>query len=324
MRVVFNLGPEVAGLNVPHQSRLWAMRPHFSGTIRRGKHDVTTNRLGFRSPEVREGAPRNWARILLLGDSVSFGYAVKEKDSWGRFLERLLNENDERDVEVINTGHLGYSTWQEAAVLRQFGTLLEPDMILIQFYPNDPLENYTYRELSKLQMLLPRSALYNLLRGAYLYLRGAKDYRLFEDPTRGREVFAEAIRLAEDELDMQFEEAIFSGNNPDLLAGCWRKTSEAVEEIATLARELNAPVRGVVFPSMNQAYGVTASTVFQDSLAAICERHGVRLIDLLPSFSGRMSLYKGLHPSVEGNAEAAAVVRDVIAPELDRIPAAGN
>jgi len=99
---------------------------------------VTTNRDGFRAAgELARPKPGNAYRILLLGDSQTFGQGVAFEDTFGELLARSLAEDTARTVEVINTGVDGYNTVQEAAVLRARGLGLEPDCILVLFIGND-------------------------------------------------------------------------------------------------------------------------------------------------------------------------------------------
>lgn len=319
LRSVLRMEPEVPSLHLPHATRLWVMKPGVDWVNPKGKHRVVTNSMGLRNPEIPDGPRRGGRRILVLGDSVSFGYGVDEGESWPRVLERLLEEKRGEGgapVEVVNAGVLGYGTYQEAETLREFGPRLVPDLVLLQFYPNDPLENYTYRPLSRIERLLPRSAVYNVLRGFYLALRGAREYRVFDDPEGEREAFRKSVALAKERLGTRQEEAVFSLREPEILRECWARTAEAVRRTAAEAGRGGIPLVAVAFPSMSQVMGSNSSTVYQDSLAAICGRFGVPLIDLLESFAGEPGLYRGLHPNADGYAEAARVVMGGLDPFL--------
>ena len=72
-----------------------------------------TNNQGFRtkkaiSPENKEKK----LRFFGLGDSVMWGTRVNQADSFLGLLEETLMR-DEMNVEVINIGVVGYSTYQE-------------------------------------------------------------------------------------------------------------------------------------------------------------------------------------------------------------------
>ncbi|MBX7144706.1 MAG: SGNH/GDSL hydrolase family protein [Oligoflexia bacterium] len=77
-------------------------------------------------------------RIVVLGDSFSFGDYLQFDDTFPKRLERYLNLNEGVGrVEVINYGVSSYSTVKESKLLRQ-AMHLEPDLILLQITLNDP------------------------------------------------------------------------------------------------------------------------------------------------------------------------------------------
>ncbi len=81
-------------------------------------------------------------RILLLGDSQTFNGAIPFEDTFGQVAQRLLNASGTGGAfEVLNAGVSGYGTVNEAAFLRKFGPELQPDLVIVNFYVNDVLEN---------------------------------------------------------------------------------------------------------------------------------------------------------------------------------------
>ena len=65
---------------------------------------VKINSQGLRGPETTYEKPSDTFRILNLGDSVVMGWGVREKDTYGRQLEQLLNKGGTANLryEVIN------------------------------------------------------------------------------------------------------------------------------------------------------------------------------------------------------------------------------
>lgn len=105
-------------------------RPPFDGVAR--PYTIRTNDTGFRDEpfpvERREGVPR----ILLLGDSISFGKGVDVQD---RFSERLRRRFGDR-IEVLNLGLSGCTSRCEAELLERYGQL-QPELVLVQASGND-------------------------------------------------------------------------------------------------------------------------------------------------------------------------------------------
>lgn len=98
-----------------------------------------TNQDGLRGPrEYARPKPEDTYRIMLLGDSQTFGQGVEFEETYGQVLETALRARvPDRPIEVINTGVGGYNLYQEAAYLEHTGVSYEPDLILVLFIQND-------------------------------------------------------------------------------------------------------------------------------------------------------------------------------------------
>ncbi|MBY0493516.1 MAG: SGNH/GDSL hydrolase family protein [Cyanobacteria bacterium] len=101
--------------------------------------DVAINSLGLR--DDREISPEKAAgttRILMLGDSVTFGFGVAGSETTAQQLEALLkSERPAARIEVLNAGVGNYNTSMEVAAYFQFWRALAPDIVLLNFFVND-------------------------------------------------------------------------------------------------------------------------------------------------------------------------------------------
>ena len=70
------------------------------------------NSDGYRGPLAPLAKDPKTSRVLVIGDSVAFGYGVADQDSFPRQLENLGSQR-----EVLNFGVGGYNPYNEAAVL---------------------------------------------------------------------------------------------------------------------------------------------------------------------------------------------------------------
>jgi len=89
---------------------------------------IVTNAQGFRSPPISEGKPL----VAVLGDSVTFGYGLKNNETLPARLQELLP-----DVQVLNAAVPGYNLTQEAATYETKITPLHPPALVLVFYFND-------------------------------------------------------------------------------------------------------------------------------------------------------------------------------------------
>lgn len=100
---------------------------------------VVTNSAGLRADQDYEvPKPAGTYRILLLGDSQTFGQGVEFEETFGQLLEQSIEKNSRGwRVEVINSGVDGYNTAQQAAYLEGRGMAYEPDLVVLLFIGND-------------------------------------------------------------------------------------------------------------------------------------------------------------------------------------------
>jgi len=66
--------------------------------------------------------PADRYRVLVLGDSFSFGWGVELKDAWHTTMARELQAPDGRTLEVVDAGVPGWTPLQEFVFLEQRAT----------------------------------------------------------------------------------------------------------------------------------------------------------------------------------------------------------
>ncbi len=106
--------------------------------------EVAISAQGFRSPAIEIPKPANVYRILMLGDSTTFGTGVTATDTVPALLQSALNKNlpASTTYEVINAGVPGYSTAQEWLLYKRHAQELEPDLVVLNFLvTNDIRDN---------------------------------------------------------------------------------------------------------------------------------------------------------------------------------------
>jgi hypothetical protein len=100
---------------------------------------VRTNSLGFRDPrEYAIDKPPGTFRVIVIGDSVTFGHGAVYEATYPFLLEqRLQRWRSDVRWEVWNLGVPGYNTRQELTLLKEIGPRIQPDLVVVGFYPND-------------------------------------------------------------------------------------------------------------------------------------------------------------------------------------------
>jgi lysophospholipase L1-like esterase len=116
---------------VPHTSRTYDIAPSVEGTFyfHGPPFRVKSDRLGCISPAIPSGKPY----ILVVGDSVAWGYAAYE-EKWTTLIQNIISQ------DIINCGVPGYTTYQELDKARDVIARIgyPPKIIIFQYtYFND-------------------------------------------------------------------------------------------------------------------------------------------------------------------------------------------
>jgi hypothetical protein len=168
---------------------------------------VSTNELGLRDRELERKQDKE-LRILLLGDSVTFGWGAPIDATFGRRLETLLASKREGPVRTINAGVGGYNTVQQYAFFRSFVDIIEPEMVVLLYVRNDiesndpPFDPKTELDLRQktppdvIRIVLGKSWLYRLGVFAFRYSRPARRMPLDKEARGVKESMDALSRIA--------------------------------------------------------------------------------------------------------------------------------
>jgi predicted small integral membrane protein len=152
---------------------------------------VQINSLELRDSREYQLAKRpNTFRILVLGDSVTFGHGSLSEHTYPYLTEQALKAwRPDIDWQVWNAAVPGYNTSQELAHLLEVGDRFRPDLVVVGFFENDLVANSPPQNPGRLRLLATRAAsiarqhLYSLelYKKAYLTLAwrlsGSDEYR---------------------------------------------------------------------------------------------------------------------------------------------------
>ena len=130
------------GLYTLHPQIGWTLTPGFSGRFRKADFDISVqaSRDGLRDRDYGP-KPAGTLRVLGLGDSFAFGWGVENEESVFKVLERSLNADGGRPVEVVNGGVPGFGTYEALQLLQTVGLRYEPDLVVLAFYEGNDYQN---------------------------------------------------------------------------------------------------------------------------------------------------------------------------------------
>ena len=140
------------------------------------------NQLGYRGPEIDIPKPKGRFRIVALGGSTTYSTGTSAEESYPALLQSILRDDyGYSNVEVINAGVSGYTSWEALASFAFRILELEPDLLIYYGGVNDlvvreRLSNDCYRGLNPQRGLngnrglfvernaeLPASSLYRVI-----------------------------------------------------------------------------------------------------------------------------------------------------------------
>lgn len=105
--------------------------------------DIKINSKGLRDREYDYSKKAGVKRILMLGDSLVFGWGVEQSKTSSKQLEVLLNQERHPpqkqgvSYQVINAGIGNYNTDMEIASFFDEGNNFQPDVVILNYFIND-------------------------------------------------------------------------------------------------------------------------------------------------------------------------------------------
>ncbi|MDB4139225.1 hypothetical protein N9746_01755 [Candidatus Thioglobus sp.] len=153
---------------VPDPQRFYVLAKNYKGWWQ--DQPVQTNNFRMRdNRDYKVEKEANTFRILLLGDSVTFGDGNRLEETWPYQLENMLKSWEPNvDWQVWNAGVPGYDAVTELRTLKAIGPIYNPDLVIIGTYENDVMaRNFDYRENAKATWLYELRSF--LVKNSYLY-----------------------------------------------------------------------------------------------------------------------------------------------------------
>jgi GDSL-like Lipase/Acylhydrolase family len=100
--------------------------------------EVKLNSWAFREREFSGGKTKGAFRIMVLGDSLTWGIGLPAARRYTELLENMLNDQrPDMKWEVLNFGFDGLDTTRQAEILHDIGLFVAPDLIVVGFCFND-------------------------------------------------------------------------------------------------------------------------------------------------------------------------------------------
>lgn len=235
------------------------------------EHPVHVNPFGLRGPDLEPKAPDE-RRILCLGDSTTYGQGVADEDTIPALLERELLAIPTRRpgrIRVVNGGVRGYGTREEVGLLEEIRGRVEPDLVVLLWFPND-LERPEI-ESNREKLVASGPVAFDTgtrLEGVELFLWNVRQLvRRSALAVKVRHVFADLVfhRLTASELDQGF-----------------LRLDEDFARLQPLAPELVV----AVIPAAESLRGSDVDEALHARVGELAKNRGFECVDLTPALRG--------------------------------------
>jgi len=303
------------------------MIPGLSGYIKEKEyyHTFRLNSLGFRDEEPSLVNEPGTYRIIGLGDSMMWGAGVRQDETYLEQLETMLNKKETSTCyQVYNFGVTSWGTAQELACFKQQAIGYKPDLVILQYYKGNDLQDNVYTRRFRLD------AQGNLIYGNY----GRKRISAIKKITEKIPFYyfitqhshlASLVRLRLlSKVEKNDEQDINKDYNGDYLDYGLMLTRALLTEFFVFSEANNIKLMMLLVPDrLEIAEGgqlISAEKKNQyaretEMIKKLCREHSIDLVDLAKSFNNEdiFSVYykKDCHFTAYGNW--------IVAQELNKI-----
>jgi lysophospholipase L1-like esterase len=251
-----------------------------------GRLEIAIGALGFRGPERDLDKAPGVRRVVCLGDSFTFGEGVRAEHAWPARLEALLGP----DVEVVNAGVQGMGTPEELAFFDSHCAALDPDVVVLGFFMNDPVD-WERTVATQLERPAPPSPLARISRLVGLWEHGRR---------------ARATRRA-----------LVADIRQGFRAPRWQTCVDALAALKERAARDGFELVVAVFPLLLALDGEDPLRHERELVRAACASLGLPCVQIHAAWRGRRDADLWAHPTdMHPNPEAHRLAAERIAAAL--------
>lgn len=250
---------------------------------------VKINSSSYRDRDYPLPKPEGGVRIMMLGDSLTFGWGVKMEDTFADQLEVMLNKGADRGrAEVINTGVGNSNTSMQVAAFMRRGHTFNADIVILNYFINDAeptpkRKKNAFTEYSYAAVML--AGAFDTVARMYFGKSDWKDY--------------------------------YSGLYKDDQPG-WLRARAAIAELAAYCREKGIKLIIVNLPELHELSPYPFTEV-NTKLAQLAGVLGIPFHDVLPALQSEQPRSLWVSPTdAHPNAKADAIIAAEIAAAINR------
>ena len=243
---------------------------------------IDINSLGFRDQELPRGKPPDELRVLVLGDSITFGDYLDADEVYVEQAEKVLQAAmPGRKIEVVNGGVGDVGLKEEVDILEERGLSLNPDVVVIAFFLNDSRPPWGFPgELGssgflRRHSILAQTVYRKLILTQWIQEQGQSRFEwtfTANNPKwqQSRELFDQIVALAQYDWGAAWKEE------------SWPVIDRQLQRLQALQAQHGFSVAVMVFPVKYQVYADFLEDTPQQRMRHEAEKFGFAYLDLLP------------------------------------------
>jgi len=244
---------------------------------------ISFNRQGFREKEFAPKAPGK-KRIVILGDSFTYGHGMADSLCYPRVMEKLLGEKcPAGHYEVLNLGvgntGIGWIYRISPVVLKK----LKPDILIYGYFFNDPMDKYI--KLSPNISEAPNEGWPQAHKERNYFSLGRRE--------KIRPYSFEMTRALFNSIQVHRETLDFYRKNHT--PGEWAQTRKAIESINRSAQNQNCRFIVVLLPVISNMKDSPLADIHK-YINTTMKKDNVEVVDCLPALSRFDDKMLYLHP----------------------------
>ena len=235
-------------------------RPYFDA---QGCVTYHINEWGYRGGGFTRATPPGVYRIVMLGDSFTFGEGTPDALIYSSLVAGALRDGriDGRQAEVINLGMPAEDSGTELTTYREFARSLGPDRVVLQWHTNDFPSTGVQKDHVRLIGVRYRETFANAADYRWSRLLSALYVR-----ARMRAISRDLIATTRAELDEG------------------RASFDDIGRLRQLVTADGAAFTVLIFPELVR-FGDYPYAAIVDALRAYCEQERIPVVDLLPALA---------------------------------------
>lgn len=251
--------------------------------------EVKINSKGLRDYEYSYAKPKDCYRILVLGDSITFGWGVPFAMTYPKLLEKELNKiSDGIKYEIINAGVGNYQLKDEVSFLKDEGLRYNPDMIILGYFIDDAKVN-------------PKVRYYNFKKRSYLYAFLASRWNALKFNLNPKLNF------------INYYSGLYADNTETL-----NNLKENIVELKSIVKTNNIPLLVIIIPELHTINNYFFKAIHKYVASNFGEIDGIKVIDLLPYFNKNVKpdTYWVSSEDKHHNSKAQKIIMEAIYPAV--------